>query len=97
MNSQDFEIWKSAMANDYGFQVPFDGSNKFYDTDAMKHFIAGADAAYNLLSKEISEKDEALGAIEKYARNAIGNEEKLMKVIRDIEIYASNALNQTKS
>ncbi len=28
-------------ADDYGFRVPYDGSNKFYDDDAIKHFLAG--------------------------------------------------------
>lgn len=26
----------------YGFQVPYDGSNNFYDEDAIKHYKAGA-------------------------------------------------------
>ena len=28
-------------ADDYGFRVPYDGSNKFYDNEAIKHFLAG--------------------------------------------------------
>lgn len=28
-------------ADDYGFRVPYDGSNKFYDEEAIKHFLAG--------------------------------------------------------
>lgn len=28
-------------ADKYGFRVPYDGSNKFYDDDAIKHFLAG--------------------------------------------------------
>ena len=27
--------------DEYGFQVPYDGSNEFYDKDRMKHFRAG--------------------------------------------------------
>lgn len=27
--------------DDYGFRVPYDGSDKFYDEEAMKHFLAG--------------------------------------------------------
>ena len=66
-----------------------------FDEPTEKYHLRVANSIYNLLSKEISEKDEALGAIEKYARYAIGDESKLMKVIRDIEVYASNALNKT--
>jgi hypothetical protein len=29
-------------ADEYGFRVPYDGSNNFYDDEAIKHFIAGA-------------------------------------------------------
>jgi hypothetical protein len=29
------------VADDYGFRVPYDGSNKFYDDEAIKHFLAG--------------------------------------------------------
>jgi len=29
-------------ADKYGFRVPYDGSNDFYDKEAIKHFIAGA-------------------------------------------------------
>ena len=28
---------------EYGFQVPYDGSNEFYDKDRMKHFRAGVE------------------------------------------------------
>ena len=28
-------------ADDYGFRVPYDGSNNFYDEVAIKHFLAG--------------------------------------------------------
>ena len=28
-------------ADDYGFRVPYDSSNKFYDESAIKHFLAG--------------------------------------------------------
>ena len=28
-------------ADDYGFRVPYDGSNNFYDDEAIKHFLAG--------------------------------------------------------
>lgn len=28
-------------ADEYGFRVPYDGSNTFYDYDVIKHFIAG--------------------------------------------------------
>ena len=33
----------------YAFQVPYDGSNKFYDEKAIKDFIAGAEWAYSHL------------------------------------------------
>jgi hypothetical protein len=29
-------------ADKYGFRVPYDGSNDFYDKEVIKHFIAGA-------------------------------------------------------
>jgi len=35
----------SAKVEEYGFRVPYDGSNKFYDDDAIKHFRAGAEWA----------------------------------------------------
>ena len=30
-----------AEADKYGFRVPYDGSNNFYDDEAIKHFLAG--------------------------------------------------------
>ena len=30
-----------AAADKYGFRVPYDGSNNFYDDEAIKHFLAG--------------------------------------------------------
>lgn len=35
--------------DDYGFRVPYDGSVNFYDSNAMKHFRAGIDWAFNKL------------------------------------------------
>ena len=29
--------------DDYGFQVPYDGTNDFYDKERMQHFKAGID------------------------------------------------------
>ena len=29
--------------DEYGFQVPYDGSNNFYDKDRMEHFKAGVE------------------------------------------------------
>jgi len=34
-----------AKVEEYGFRVPYDGSNKFYDDEAIKHFRAGAEWA----------------------------------------------------
>ena len=30
-----------AAADKYGFRVPYDGSNNFYDDEAIKHLLAG--------------------------------------------------------
>ncbi len=32
-----------AAADKYGFRIPYDGSNNFYDDEAIKHFLAGID------------------------------------------------------
>ena len=34
-----------AKVEEYGFRVPYDGSNNFYDDEAIKHFRAGAEWA----------------------------------------------------
>jgi len=31
----------NSAADDYGFRVPYDGTNNFYDEIAIKHFLAG--------------------------------------------------------
>ncbi|MES2287437.1 MAG: hypothetical protein V4547_17215 [Bacteroidota bacterium] len=35
----------------YGFRVPYDGTNNFYDKDAIKHFAAGVDWAKKWLEQ----------------------------------------------
>lgn len=43
------------LADAYAFRVPYDGSNKFYDDDAYRHFDAGANAGYSLSQDQIGE------------------------------------------
>lgn len=38
--------------DDYGFVVPYDGSDKFYDNDKIKHAKAGIEFVMNFLDKE---------------------------------------------
>ncbi len=39
-------------ADDYGFRVPYDGTNKFYDDSAVKGYIAGATLERNIAIDE---------------------------------------------
>lgn len=39
-------------ADEFGFRVPFDGSNKFYNNDSIKGFIAGAEFVLSRLKEE---------------------------------------------
>lgn len=41
--------------DDYAFQVPYDGSNNFYNKEKHKHFRAGAEWVYDQLQKENEE------------------------------------------
>ena len=49
---EEFEKAMHDEVDRYAFQVPYDGSNQFYDEKAIKDFIAGAEWAYRLLSSQ---------------------------------------------
>lgn len=46
-------------ADDYGFQVPYDGTKKFYDDSKVKGYIAGAKSERNKVVDEIIEEVNA--------------------------------------
>jgi hypothetical protein len=46
-------------ADKYAFRVPYDGTNNFYDEEALKHFLAGAEFGYSLALPRIKELEEA--------------------------------------
>lgn len=46
-------------ADDYGFQVPYDGTKKFYDDSAVKGYIAGAKSERNKTIDEVIEQVNA--------------------------------------
>ena len=46
------ELVAEKRADDYGFQVPYDGSNSFYDKEKIKHYLAG----YNQALEDNKEK-----------------------------------------
>jgi hypothetical protein len=45
-------------ADKYAFRVPYDGTNNFYDEEALKHFLAGAEYGYSLALPRIKELEE---------------------------------------
>jgi hypothetical protein len=45
-------------ADKYAFRVPYDGTNNFYDEEALKHFLAGAEFGYSLALPRIKELEE---------------------------------------
>ena len=45
-------------ADKYAFRVPYDGTNNFYDEEALKHFLAGAEFGYSLALPVQSEEGE---------------------------------------
>jgi hypothetical protein len=47
-------------ADKYAFRVPYDGTNNFYDEEALKHFLAGAEYGYSLALPRIKELEEAV-------------------------------------
>lgn len=44
--------------DDYSFQVPYDGTNKFYDEEKAKHFQAGIEHARKELAELKAENDD---------------------------------------
>jgi hypothetical protein len=48
-------------ADEYGFRVPYDGSNNFYDDEAIKHFIAGAKWYQSAIKVKEATKPERMG------------------------------------
>lgn len=44
-------------ADEYGFRIPYDGSNKFYDEEAIKHFLAGVRFVEHHIEESISAKE----------------------------------------
>ena len=47
-------------ADKYGFQVPFDGTNKFYNDDLVKGFMDGATYAYKTFAEPLVKRIEEL-------------------------------------
>src|SRR5690349_3025089 len=68
MNPQEFQKWNAEESDKYGFQVPYNGSKEFYDGNAIEHFKTGADAAFNLLSKEIEDLKQEVESNETWAK-----------------------------
>jgi len=48
ISDEEIEKW----AEKYGFRVPYDGSNNFYDNEAIKHYINGAKMYREQLKKK---------------------------------------------
>ena len=47
-------------ADKYGFQVPFDGTNKFYNDDKVKGFQDGATFGYSLAASQLEDKEKEI-------------------------------------
>lgn len=59
VSKESFEEMVHNEADEYGFQVPYNGTNDFYNKDRLNGFIAGATFANSILGKQqwISVKD----------------------------------------
>jgi hypothetical protein len=62
---EDIKSLINDKADKYGFRVPYDGSNKFYNDDRVKGFQAGAEFGYSLPSEAIEKKDKEIERLKK--------------------------------
>ena len=61
-------------ADKYGFQVPFDGTNNFYNDDKVKAFQDGAMFGHKLTSAPLLKRIESLESEKETLRQAVGRD-----------------------
>jgi hypothetical protein len=61
--------WEEAIdskCEQYGFRVPYDGSDNFYDKEAIQHFRNGADWSKEFFTSRVQALEEELAKLKQW-------------------------------